>query len=209
MKKFFCAQKIIKLLLPVFLINFSCVSQTTRMRFVECEIFPIPNTFHSGSGYTAIETGSDGNIYVGTAFYGSSAHLVRFNPKNSKWDDIIDAHKLTREKGTGLDSQSKFHAKILVDKNGIIWAATKQGNENFVERPEFGENYRGYPGGHLFSFDPKTKIVIDHGILRKQEGIMGGAIDRKRKKIYYWSDPKQHLLVYDIQTGTVKDFGTT
>ncbi|MCM8763827.1 MAG: SMP-30/gluconolactonase/LRE family protein [Candidatus Omnitrophica bacterium] len=172
-------------------------------------MFPIPNTFHSGSGYTAIEAGLDGNIYVGTAFYGSSAHLVRFTPKSLKWEDIIDAHKLTREKGIGLDSQSKFHAKILVDKDGVVWAATKQGNENFYERPEFGENSQGYPGGHLFSFDPKTEIVIDHGILRKQEGIMGGAIDRKRKKIYYWSDPKQHLLVYDIQTGTVKDCGTT
>ncbi|HON06214.1 MAG TPA: hypothetical protein P5065_06855 [Candidatus Ratteibacteria bacterium] len=191
----------------VFLI--CCFSEERKQNFIECEMFPIPDYAHNGSGYTAIEVGLDGNIYVGTANYGSSAHLVRFNPRTQKWDDIIDAHKITRETGTGLDSQSKFHAKILVDSDGVIWAATKQGNENFIDRPEFGESSTGYPGGHLFSFNPKTNIVIDHGILRKQEGIMGGSIDKKRRKIYYWSDPKQHFLIYDINKGTLRDLGTT
>ncbi|MCX7706305.1 MAG: hypothetical protein N2115_08655 [bacterium] len=180
-----------------------------EIRPIVCEIFPIPEAYHNGSGYTAIEVGFDGNIYVGTANYGSSAHLVRFNPVTSQWEDIIDAHRITREYGKGLDSQSKFHAKILVDDNGLIWAATKQGNENFTERPELGENPTGYPGGHLFSFNPKTDLITDHGILRRQEGIMGGSIDRKRGKLYYWSDPKQHFLIFDIKTGRVRDLGTT
>lgn len=206
MRKFFHFSKLIVL---ICLVKVFCFSQTDKKAFIECEMFPVPDEFHNGSGYTAIEAGMDGYIYVGTAFYGSSAHLVRFNPRTLKWEDVIDAHKITREQGKGLDSQSKFHAKILVDSDGVIWAATKQGNENFIERPEFGENPTGYPGGHLFSFNPKTNTVIDHGILKKQEGIMGGSIDRKRKKIYYWSDPKQHFLVYDIETGSVKDIGTT
>lgn len=191
----------------LFLVLFLSTSLADEIKSINCEIFPIPGEFHSGSGYTAIETGSDGCIYVGTANYGSSSHLIRFNPKTSIWEDIIDAHKITREFGKGLDSQSKFHAKILIDGDGTVWAATKQGNENFIERPEFGDNPTGYPGGHLFSYNPKTKVVIDHGILRRQEGIMGGSIDRKRAKIYYWSDPKQHFLVYDIKTGQVRDLG--
>jgi len=176
-------------------------------KILEGEMFPIPESTHNGSGYTAIACGNDGNIYVGTAFYGSSAHLVCFNPKRKTWTDLIDAHKVTRENGAGLDSQSKFHAKILVDADGVIWAATKQGNEDFENRPEFGESATGYPGGHLFSYNPRTREVRDHGILRKQEGIMGGSIDRVRKRLYYWSDPKQHFLAYDITTGTLKDYG--
>jgi len=201
-----------KKIISVFIIvafTTTCVALAEKQKYIEGEMFPVPQSTHNGSGYTAIEVGLDGNIYVGTAFYGSSAHLVRFNPRTSKWEDIIDAHKITRETGTGLDSQSKFHAKILVDDDGVIWAATKQGNENFIDRPEFGESSTGYPGGHLFSFNPRTNTVIDHGILRKQEGIMGGAIDRKRKKLYYWSDPKQHFLIYDIQSRQLKDLGTT
>ncbi|MGB9642302.1 MAG: hypothetical protein ACPL3Q_03750 [Candidatus Ratteibacteria bacterium] len=202
-------QKIYSIFILVFISTIAGLTQEYKQQYIECEMFPIPESTHNGSGYTAIEVGKDGNIYVGTAYYGSSAHLVRFNPRTSRWDDIIDAHKITRETGTGLDSQSKFHAKILVDANGITWAATKQGNENFIDRPEFGENPTGYPGGHLFSFNPKTNQTIDHGILRKQEGIMGGSIDKKRRKLYYWSDPKQHFLIYDIETGSVRDLGTT
>lgn len=205
-----CRFKLLTLILVcLFLTDFVIIAQELKTNFIECEMFPIPEAFHNGSGYTAIETGSDGYIYVGTANYGSSAHLVRFNPRTKQWEDIIDAHKVTREQGKGLDSQSKFHAKILIDTDGTVWAATKQGNENFLERPEFGENSTGYPGGHLFSFNPRTKTVIDHGILRKQEGIMGGSIDKKRGRIYYWSDPKQHFLIYDIKTGQLRDLGPT
>ena len=103
---------------------------------IEGEMYPIIAGTHSDSGYTAIECGLDGRIYVGTAHYGASAHLVCFDPGTKQWEDIIDAHKVTREKGTGLDSQSKFHAKILVGSDGRIWASTKQGNEDFTNRPE-------------------------------------------------------------------------
>lgn len=175
---------------------------------IDGEMYRIPPDTHSGSGYTAIECGLDGKVYVGTANYGGSAHLVRFDPRTKQWDDLIDAHKVTREQGRGLDSQSKFHAKLLVDADGTIWAATKQGNEEFSNRPEYGENPTGYPGGHLFSYNPKTGAVRDHGILKKQEGIMAGAIDRERRRIYYWSDPRQHFLIYDIPTNTVRDLGS-
>lgn len=58
-----------------------CFSEERKQNFIECEMFPIPDYAHNGSGYTAIEVGLDGNIYAGTANYGSSAHLVRFNPR--------------------------------------------------------------------------------------------------------------------------------
>ena len=172
------------------------------------EMYPIPPETHSDSGYTAIECGLDGRVYVGTANYGASAHLVAFDPETKQWEDLIDAHKVTRHTGTGLDSHSKFHAKIVVGADGRVWAATKQGNEEFSNRPEYGENPTGYPGGHLFSYDPKTGRVVDHGVLKKQEGLMGGSIDNERGRIYYWSDPKQHLLMFDIASNTVRDLGT-
>jgi len=169
--------------------------------------FPVPKNTYDDTGYTAIQVGLDGLVYVGTAWYGGSAHLVRLHPDTGKWDDLFNAHQLTRDTGTGLDSQSKFHAKLQVGADGLIWAATKQGNEEFTNRPEYGESATGYPGGHLFSFNPKTGQAIDHGILKKQEGIMGGAIDNARQRLYYVTDPKGHFLIYDIATNTVRDLG--
>lgn len=185
------------------------IAQQAANKFIECAQYAIPTNTTSGSGYTAIEAGLDGKIYVGTANYGGSAHIVQFDPRARKWRDIIDAHKVTRWNGTGLDSFSKFHAKIVVDADGTIWAASKQGNEEFGNRPEYGENPTGHPGAHLFSYDPKAEIVQDHGILLKQEGFMGGVIDRQRRRIYYRSDPKSHLVCYDITSNTVRDLGQT
>ena len=176
---------------------------------IPCEVFLIPEETHSGSGYTALECGRDGKVYVGTAWYGGSAHLVRFDPDNAQWDKIFDAHAVTRERRTALGAQGKFHAKILVDGDGVIWAATKHGNEAWEQRSEFGEDATGYPGGHLFSYDPKTGQVVDHGILMKQNGMISGSIDVERRRLYYISDPKGHLLVYDIDRNTVRDLGYT
>ncbi len=175
---------------------------------IPCEVYPVPPETHTGSGYTAVQCGSDGRVYLGTTFNGGSAHLVRFDPATKKWDDLFNAHQATRELGVGLDAQAKFHARLLVDADGTVWAATKQGNEDFTNRPEYGESRSGYPGGHLFSYDPKTSAVVDHGILLKQEGLLGGAIDRVRKRLYYVSDPKGHFLIYDIATNRVRDLGT-
>ena len=52
-------------------------------------------------------------------------------------------------------------------------------------------------------YNPRNRRVSDHGILKKQEGLMGGAIDNKRRRLYFWSDPKQHLLIYDIAANRV------
>ena len=160
-----------------------------------------------GSGYTALASGLDGRIYLGSAIYGGGGWLLEFEPNSETVKKVFNAHQITRETGTGLDAQAKFHAKLQVDADGVIWAATKQGNEDFARRPEYGENPTGYPGGHLFSFNPKSREVIDHGILKQQEGVMGGAIDRQRRRLYFWSDPKTHFLIYDIEKNTVTDMG--
>jgi sugar lactone lactonase YvrE len=45
------------------------------------------------------------------------------------------------------------------------------------------------------------------GILKKQEGLMGGLIDDGRGKLYYRTEPRNHFLVYDLATGNVQDRG--
>src|SRR5262249_17588166 len=59
----------------------------------------------------------------------------------------------------------------------------------------------------LCSFDPATGFSRSLGILKKQEGVVAGAIDDGRGRLYYRSEPKNHFLVYDIKTGDVRDRG--
>jgi len=165
-------------------------------------------TTTDGSGYTAIEVGKDGQVYVGSARYGDYGCLLRFVPNKNPlfMDKVADLRELTGERLSGINTQAKIHAKIVVGPDGRIWFASKQGHEVFDTRPEY-DDPNGYPGGHLCWFDPKTGFSKSVGILKKREGLQGGVIDDRRGKIYLRSEPKNHFLVYDIASGEVQDRG--
>ena len=77
----------------------------------------------------------------------------------------------------------------------------------FDTRPEYGEDRDGFPGGHLCYYDPKTGFSRSLGIPVKQEGLMAGAIDDARGRLYYRSEPKNHFLVYDLKANRWRDRG--
>jgi sugar lactone lactonase YvrE len=172
-------------------------------------VFAPRGTTTDGSGYTAIEVGKDGKVYVGAARYGDYAWLLRFDSARQPlfMDKVTSLRQLTGERRSGINTQAKIHAKIVVGGDGRIWFASKQGHEIFDTRPEYGEDADGYPGGHLCYFDPKSGFSRSVGILKKQEGIVAGAIDDARGKLYYRSEPKNVFLVYDIATGEVRERG--
>jgi hypothetical protein len=172
-------------------------------------VFAPQGTTTDGSGYTAIEIGKDGRIYVGAARYGDYAWLLRFDPmaKPLFMDKVVSLRNLTGERRSGINTQGKIHSKILVGADGRVWFASKQAHEIFETRPEYGADGDGFPGGHLCYFDPKTGFSRSMGILKKQEGVVAGAIDDARGKLYYRSEPKNVFLVYDIRTGEVRERG--
>jgi streptogramin lyase len=177
---------------------------------LDCRVVFAPQgTTTDGSGYTAIEVGKDGRVYVGAARYGGYAWLLRFDPAAAPlfMDKVVSMQQLTGERRAGINTQGKIHAKIIVGDDGRVWFASKQAHEIFDTRPEYGEDPDGFPGGHLCYFDPRTGFSRSMGILKKQEGLMCGAIDNARGKLYYRSEPKNHFLVYDLKTGDVQDRG--
>jgi streptogramin lyase len=172
--------------------------------------FAPAGTTTDGSGYTAIEVGKDGKVYVGAARYGDYGWLLRLDPaaKPIFLEKVVSMRQLTGEDRSGINTQGKIHAKIVVGADGKVWFASKQAHEIFDTRPEYGEDPDGFPGGHLCYYDPKTGFSRSMGILKKQEGLMAGIIDDARGKLYFRSEPKNHFLVYDIATGRVQDRGT-
>jgi hypothetical protein len=172
-------------------------------------VFAPEGTTTDGSGYTAIEVGKDSRVYVGAARYGDYAWLLRFDPaaRPTFLDKVVSLRQLTGERRRGVHTQAKVHSKLLVGADGRVWFASKQGHEIFDTRPEYGEEGGGFPGGHLCYYDPATGFSRSLGILKRQEGLVGGALDDKRGRLYYRSEPKNHFLVYDIQSGEVRDRG--
>ncbi|MFN4260108.1 MAG: hypothetical protein ACK4RK_12500 [Gemmataceae bacterium] len=180
------------------------------VRPLDCHIVfaPLGSTTEA-SGYTAIEVGQDGQVYVGSARYGGYGWLLRFDPtkKPTFMDKVVSLRDLSGERLEGINTQGKIHSKILVGADGKIWFASKQAHEAFGDRPEYAEQPQGYPGGHMCYFDPKTGFARSLGILKPQEGLVAGAIDDARGKVYWRSEPKNHFIVYDLKTGAVRDAG--
>jgi hypothetical protein len=172
-------------------------------------VFAPQGSTTDGSGYTAIEVGKDGRVYVGAARYGDYAWLLRFDPaaRPTFLDKVVSLRELTGERRRGVHTQAKIHSKLLVGADGRVWFASKQGHEIFDTRPEYGADADGFPGGHLCYYDPRTSFSRSLGILKRQEGLVGGALDERRGRLYYRSEPKNHFLVYDIKSGEVRDRG--
>jgi sugar lactone lactonase YvrE len=172
-------------------------------------VFAPEGTTTDGSGYTAITVGRDGKVYVGATRYGGYAWLLRFDPKRDAdfMEKLVNMQQLTGESLMGINTQGKIHGLFIVGPDGRIWFVTKQAHEIFGTRPEYGIAADGYPGGHLCYYDPKTGFSRSMGILKRQEGLMGGVMDVGRQRLYYRTEPKNLLLAYDLKTGKVSERG--
>ncbi len=177
---------------------------------LDCSIVFAPlGTTTDGSGYTAINVGLDGNVYVGATRYGGYAWLLCFDPQRRTYfmHRVLNVQQLTGEWLQGIFTQGKIHGLILVGPDGRIWFVTKQAHEVFATRPEYAAGAESYPGGHLCYYDPKTGFSRSMGILKKHEGLMGGFLDAKRERLYYRTEPKNLFLAYDMKTGKVHERG--
>jgi outer membrane protein assembly factor BamB len=73
----------------------------------------------------------ENRIYLGSYY---SAHLLRFDPKTEKWDDL----------GQPAGESESFICKITTGRDGKIWGGT-------------------YPSAKLFSYDPMTGMIQNYG----------------------------------------------
>jgi len=158
--------------------------------------------------FSAMAAHPNGRIYLGTSIKGRKfAHLVELDPSTGQVRGVADMLKVTGQTDKEMVPQSKIHTQIVVDKRGRLWFGT------WAEEFRNTSFRNGYPGGHLVSYDPKTALAVDHGILvgpRVEEpkkvsdyGLYLIALDinRDRNELYILTGDEIRLLVYDITTG--------
>ncbi|MBI4602756.1 MAG: hypothetical protein HY721_12435 [Planctomycetes bacterium] len=174
---------------------------------LDCHVVFAPaGSTTEGSGYTAIVAAPDGKVYFGAARYGGYAWLLELDPEKRVVRKVADLGEITGERLSGIRTQAKIHAKMAVSSDGKLYFASKQGHEVFETRPEH-EDAAGYPGGHLCAYDTKTAVVRDLGIPLRGEGLIWCLLDEARGRVYLKSEPKNHLLCYDLAAGTPTDLG--
>ena len=176
-------------------------------KLVDVQSYPVDDSL-GHYVFSAMSAHPNGRVYLGTSIKGRKfAHLIELDPSTGQVRDVADMLKVTGQTDKEMVPQSKIHTQIVVDKRGKLWWGTWA--EEFRNRSFL----KGYPGGHLVSYDPKTAQAVDHGILvgpRVEKpkkvsdyGLYLIALDinRDRNELYILTGDEIRLLVYDITTG--------
>jgi hypothetical protein len=162
----------------------------------------VPEQYHSGGAYTAIQAGPAGRVYVGTTIYDGYAHFLAFSPATGRFESLAEMSAATGEKTPGPYAQAKIHTKPVISPDGLVYFATKSGKR--AADPRWQENY---PGGHLLVHDPRANTTRDLGVFKPKVSIIALGVDRQRNLIYLLTDPDSHLVVYDPRARTFADKG--
>ncbi len=163
------------------------------------------------SSITSLVVGADGCLYGGTS--GHRAHLFVLDPA---WDHVFPLGHLP-------DEESITHS-LAAAPDGTIWIGTSLFHQT---RPaEKGRDllarYDGYPGGHMYQFDPEKErrsrismerpepdrplsFTVDMGVAIKGEGIV--CLVSGARELYGVTFPGGHFFVTDLETGITTDKG--
>ena len=167
--------------------------------------------------YSALLVGRDKNIYMATCDLRRPAYLIRLNPQSGEIERLGNMQDVTGECDPEQIPQSKIHTQLIEDNSGRIWFGTH--NEEMYN-PGFGslEVYpKGYPGGHLVNFDPKTGKFTDFGIHFPQKvkapksfrecGLyyLSMTRDPQRDILYTLIGDKIHIAAFDMKDGALLD----
>lgn len=162
----------------------------------------VPEEFHTGGAYTAIQAGRDGRVYVGTTVYNGYAHFLSFEPSSGRFESLAEMSAATGERTPGIYAQAKIHTKPVVAPDGRVYFGTKSG------RPAAdASQQQNYPGGHLLVYDPRSGRTTDLGIIKPRVSIIAVGVDPGRGLVYALTDPDSHLVVYDPRTRAFNDRG--
>src|SRR3990170_5715297 len=139
----------------------------------------VPEEYHTGGAYTAIQAGPDGRVYLGTTFYDGFARFLMLPPGGREFQLVADMASATGESTPGPYAQAKIHTKPAVAPDGKVYFGTKSG------KPAKDERWQAnYPGGHLLVYDPQTNRTSDLGIIRPRQSIIAVGVDPQRSIVY-------------------------
>lgn len=167
---------------------------------------------HSHDTYNGLSSASDGKIYyvLCSERIDLAGQMYAFDPKTDSIEHVGDLTEVCGEKDLKVVAQGKSHVNF-VESNGKLYFATHLGYYSIIDGMEKTgvptEGFNPYRGGHVLSYDLKTKQFEDLGIEPHGEGILTMNMDAVRGLIYGLSWPTGYLFRYDVAKKEMIDLG--
>lgn len=162
--------------------------------------------------YNGIHCAGDGNIYyvLCSISKDEGGKMYCYNPSSKEISLCGDLTEICGEKGLKTIPQGKSHV-TFIESGEELFFGTHIGYYDVVNGMDImgmpPKGYKPYPGGHILSYNIKTKVFKDYGIVPGNEGILSMNMDTKRGIIYGITWPTGYFFRYDINKNEMKDFG--
>ena len=178
----------------------------------------IAKTYNSGfiqahDTYNALSAASDGKIYyiLSSDKIEFAGKMYVYDPELDVTEFLADLNDVCGENDKMFIPQGKSHTRFYESK-GKLYFSTHVGYYELIKGMDrlpvnLPADYKLYPGGHILSYDLKTKAFSDLAILPNGEGMVTMTMDCVRGQVYGITWPKGNFVHYDVNTKNLKNLG--
>ncbi len=170
---------------------------------LEVKVIEYPDDYKPDGMWAGLYASKRGRIYSGLCTEGGSSLFYEYDPATGKHTLVADLGEFMGDNGTGERSHAKIHTRFVEDKAGkIYFSSGNQGSGPDQIDPATWI----YKGGHVLCYDPDTGVLEDLGLVARNTGAYGFALDEQRE-ILYLTCLDGHLYAFDIRTRNSRDLG--
>lgn len=163
----------------------------------------------------SLTTAPNGKIYIGVCGEltgGLSVFLVQYDPETEQTTYLADMAKVLGRDCPDATPISKVHYAMIPGHDGKLYCATHFSGppvEDVVWRPwqTWDDPVRMACGLCLFTYDTNTGIFDNLGSICPNEGCRAAGFSEERRLMYIATWPRNHLVVFNVDTREVFDAG--
>jgi len=150
--------------------------------------------------WSALYAASNGKLYIGLCSHADAANVYEFDPSSGKMRHLANLTVLSRERGRGTWTNGKIHVQMQELDGYIYFGSLSEDNGP----PAIDAS--SYKGPYWYRIEMKTGKVEQLSHINSFWGLLGQAMDKKRRLIYGLSE-NGHLFRYHIDEDWTEDLG--
>ena len=165
----------------------------------------------------SLHTGPDQKIYAAACAEHSPGETVTVT-RHRRCDDSIeylfDMDRVTGDlRDSGRATQCKIHYSFAPSPaTGLLYAATHlsgapKGETSYNPWAAWHDPRRSFRGAYLAAYDTAKDEIAWTSLMIPKEGCRCLCLDERRECLYALTYPRDHFVLFDLKTKTLKDIG--